>query len=197
MTSKQQEKYPLGERFEKALQFAARLHREQFRKTTNIPYVSHLLRVAGLALEFGADEDTTMAALLHDAVEDQGGLDTAAIIRDQFGNKVANIVLECSDSTTPQGTQKFDWRERKENYIAHQQVATPEARLVSCCDKLDNLTCTWRNYRQVGDECFKCFKTGKEGQRWYYAELIKIFEKHNVQGWQELKELWEKLFTTE
>ncbi|MDD3586861.1 MAG: HD domain-containing protein [Thermoguttaceae bacterium] len=197
MTSEPRTKQPLGERFEKALQFTASLHREQFRKMTNIPYVSHLLRVAGLALELGADEDTTIAALLHDAVEDQGGMGTAAIIRDQFGHKVADIVLECSDSTTPRNEQKHDWRERKEKYVEQLKIATPEARLVSFCDKLDNLTCTWRNYRKMGDDCFKCFATGKEGQRWFYSELIKIYKEHQIQNWQELEELWEKMFATE
>lgn len=197
MAHSTQEKRPLGERFEKALPFAARLHREQFRKATSIPYVSHLLRVTGLALEFGADEDTAIAAMLHDAIEDQGGLGTAAVIRDQFGSNVATIVLECSDSITPKGEPKADWHDRKRKYITQMRTACPEARLVSICDKLDNLTCTYRNYRKTGDECFQLFTTGKEGQRWYYTELVKVFEEFNVQGWQELKELCEKLFTAE
>lgn len=71
----------LSPRFEEALHYAARLHRAQVRKGTTIPYVSHLLGVAAIALEHGASEDEAIAALLHDAVEDQGGTATREEIR--------------------------------------------------------------------------------------------------------------------
>ena len=105
----------LTERFQSALAFATELHRHQRRKGTKIPYVSHLLGVASIALEIGADEDQAIAALLHDAVEDQGGVPCLDEIRERFGDRVASIVADCTDADTE---PKPPWRARKEAYIA-------------------------------------------------------------------------------
>ena len=88
----------LTQRFSEALAYAAKLHAAQKRKLSGAPYVSHLLRVAGIVLEHGADEDEAIAALLHDAVEDQGGAKTLEEIRRRFGPRVAEIVAACSDT---------------------------------------------------------------------------------------------------
>jgi len=102
-----------GERFEEALRYAARLHRAQMRKGTNIPYVTHLLAVAATVGENGGTEDEVIAALLHDAVEDQGGADTREEIRRRFGDSVATIVDGTSDTDV---IPKPPWPERKRNY---------------------------------------------------------------------------------
>ena len=78
----------LTSRFEKALVFASQLHREQRRKGSDVPYVSHLLAVAALVIEHGGDEDEAIAALLHDAIEDQGGLTARDGILRRFGERV-------------------------------------------------------------------------------------------------------------
>ncbi len=83
-------------RFEEALVFAAHKHKAQTRKGTPIPYISHLLQVAGIALENGADEDEAIAALLHDVMEDQNVTEQELTAR--FGPQVATIVAGCSDS---------------------------------------------------------------------------------------------------
>ncbi|MGH9207924.1 MAG: HD domain-containing protein, partial [Acidimicrobiales bacterium] len=88
----------LSERFEEALTYATRLHRDQYRKGTTIPYVSHLLAVASMVLEDGGSEDEAIAGLLHDAGEDQGGRRTLEDIRRRFGDQVADTVAACSDS---------------------------------------------------------------------------------------------------
>lgn len=88
----------LTERFQAALGFATELHRHQRRTGTSIPYVSHLLGVASIALEIGADEDQAIAALLHDAVEDQGGAACLKEIRHRFGDRVAGIGSDCADA---------------------------------------------------------------------------------------------------
>ena len=87
----------------------------QRRKGTAIPYVSHLLAVASLTLEHGGDEDQAIAALLHDAAEDQGGQARLDDIAARFGPAVANIVADCTDSWVE---PKPPWRERKEAYLA-------------------------------------------------------------------------------
>ena len=162
----------MTKRFIEAVKLAVYLHRDQVRKGNNVPYVSHLLRVAGLVLEFGADEDTAIAAMLHDAVEDQGGLPTAQRIREQFGERVERFVLGCSDSTTESGQPKRPWRERKETMIAVIKDLDLETRLIIACDKLDNLRSLVCEYPKVGPEFWKRFSGGREGTLWYYRRMI-------------------------
>ena len=119
----------LSTRFEQALTYAAILHSGQVKNETAIPYISHLLMVTGIALEHGADEDEAIAALLHDAVEDQGGKGRLADIRGRFGERVATIVEGCTDTDV---TPKPEWNERKRQYIAHlRQEQNPSVLLVS------------------------------------------------------------------
>ena len=186
----------LTDQFTEAFEYAALLHRRQIRKGQNIPYLGHLMRVAGIVLECGGDEETAIAALLHDAVEDQGGMTTADVIEAKFGPRVRTIVLECSDSTSDGSVPKRPWQERKQNYIEHLQVAGEEARLVSAADKLDNMSTTWHNIIEKGDKAFSIFKTGKEGQKWYLGQVVRIFVELNSPLAVELKELYEKIFKT-
>ena len=123
--------------FDDALVFASRLHAGQLRKGTPVPYVAHLLAVTATVLEHGGDEDEAIAALLHDAVEDQGGAATRAKIRRRFGENVAAIVDGCTDADT---IPKPPWQQRKEAYLAHLVGETsPSVRLVSSADKLHNV----------------------------------------------------------
>ncbi len=135
-------------RFEDALAYAARLHAGQRRKGTDIPYVSHLLAVASLAIENGADEDEAIAALLHDAVEDQGGRRRLHAIRRRYGARVAELVAGCTDADV---TPKPPWRQRKVRYLEHLRTASPSVRLVSACDKLHNARAILADYRRLGD----------------------------------------------
>ena len=164
----------LGERFQQALSLALELHASQTRKGTRIPYVSHLMSVASIALKFGGDEDEVIAALLHDAVEDQGGTPTLARIQKQFGDRVANIVSACSDTDI---TPKPPWRDRKEAYIAHIATASSSARLVSAADKLDNCRDTIADYQQQGEALWSRFNAPnrKEDIIWYYRALTEAF----------------------
>ncbi len=127
-----------SERLTNAFSWASDLHAEQSRKGTRVPYLSHLMAVASLAMEYGADEDTVIAALLHDAVEDAGGDHLLQRIRRHFGDRIADIVAECSDSFSADKTVKAPWIERKRAYVAQLAHKTPEACLVSACDKLHN-----------------------------------------------------------
>src|ERR1700722_14675423 len=88
----------LTERFDAAFLLASELHRSQMRKSSKIPYISHLMAVSGLVLEPGGTEDEAIAGLLHDAVEDQGGPATLTRIRQQFGDVVAQLVMALSDT---------------------------------------------------------------------------------------------------
>ena len=164
--------FMLGERFDRALLLASELHRTQVRKESGVPYVSHVLAVAALALEHGADEDQAIAALLHDAVEDQGGLPTAERIRAQFGARVADLVLALSDAVV---APKPPWRQRKERYLAHLAHAAADVLLVSACDKVHNARCIVADHAAVGPSLWQRFTGGRDGTLWYYRELAAIF----------------------
>jgi (p)ppGpp synthase/HD superfamily hydrolase len=167
----------LGERFEAALVLAARLHRDQVRKQTEIPYVSHLLAVAGLVLEHGASEDEAIAALLHDAVEDQGGAATRELIRERFGEAVADIVAGCSDTDV---TPNPPWRARKQAYVSHLAQASPSVRLVALADKVHNARSILADYRILGEAVWDRFSAGREGTLWYYRALREAFRAHGT-----------------
>jgi len=164
----------LTRRFDMAVQFASGLHHNQSRKGTHIPYIAHLMSVAALVLEAGGNEDQAIAALLHDAVEDQGGLPTLDTIRRLFGDRVADRVLECSDSDSSDPNKKAPWHERKQAYLEHLKAASPDALLVSAADKLHNARDILACYRELGDEVWSRFnkKAGKEDQLRYYRALV-------------------------
>jgi (p)ppGpp synthase/HD superfamily hydrolase len=155
--------------------YATRLHAKQLRKGSGVPYVSHLLAVAALVLEHGADEDQAIAALLHDAVEDQGGQKTLAAIRRRFGPIVADLVEACSDTDVE---PKPPWRPRKEAYLAHLRRTSAAVRLVSAADKVHNARSTVADLRVHGSRVWKRFHAGPDEQLWYYRSLVAIFRRH-------------------
>jgi (p)ppGpp synthase/HD superfamily hydrolase len=164
----------LGERFEQALQFAAATHRTQVRKGSGIPYVGHLLGVCALVIEDGGSEDEAIAALLHDAAEDQGGERMLAEIRTRFGDKVADIVAACSDTLQ---MPKPPWPERKQTYIEHLDSQAEAVLRVSLADKLFNARAILRAYLVVGDQIWDRFKAGRDAQLGYYRELAGRFSR--------------------
>lgn len=167
---------PFGPRFDQALVLASDLHRDQVRKSSGVPYVSHLMAVAALVAEFGGDEDETIAAMLHDAIEDQGGLPTLERIRSEFGDRVAAIVAGCTDSFSADSGNKAAWRERKEKYLAHLETTSASVRLVSCADKLHNAQAIVRDLRHRGAATWTMFKGGRDGTLWYYASLVAAYQ---------------------
>jgi GTP pyrophosphokinase len=156
-------------RFVDALLYANRLHADQLRKNTSIPYITHLMAVAALVGENGGDEEQVIAALLHDAVEDQGGHARAAEVREQFGPRVAAQVEACTDAY---GEPKPPWRARKEAYIAHVKDAPLDALLISAADKLHNARCLLTDMRTAGVAAFEKFRGGREGTLWYNRSMV-------------------------
>lgn len=167
----------LTDRFSEALALAERLHRRQTRKGNAIPYVAHLMAVAATVLEWGGDEDTAIAALLHDAVEDQGGDDTACLIRARFGDRIADLVLHCTDSTTADPEAKRPWLERKTAYIDRLAQADAAVALITAADKLHNITAIVRDVRAQGPQTLQRFA---EPDRliWYYRSVSEALAPH-------------------
>jgi GTP pyrophosphokinase len=162
----------LTPRFHDALGYAMELHATQVRKGTTIPYLAHLLAVASLVIEQGGTEDEAIAALLHDAIEDQGGAPTREEIRRRFGDTVVTIVDGCTDAEV---CPKPPWQERKEAYIAHLRYTPPAVHLVSIADKLHNARTILADYRTLGDDLWTRFNGGREGTLWYYRALLEVF----------------------
>lgn len=167
----------LSRRFEEALLYATRLHADQTRKGSAIPYVSHLMTVAALTLEYGGGEDEAIAALLHDAVEDQGGAETRAEILQLFGPRITAIVDGCTDTDAH---PKPPWRARKEAYVEHIRTAPRSVRLVSACDKLHNARSLARDYRACGESLWMRFSGGREGTLWYYRAIVASLQLHGT-----------------
>ena len=158
----------LTDKFSEALVYAERLHRRQRRKGNDIPYVAHLLAVSATVLEHGGDEDTAIAALLHDAVEDQGGVKTLREIEAKFGPRVARIVEACTDSLCEDPAEKAPWEDRKRAHLAHLAHADADVALVTAADKLH------------GPATLARFKAGPDRQLWYFREVAKALGRHRA-----------------
>ena len=171
---------PLSTRFDHALLFAAQVHRYQDRKKTGIPYISHLLGVASVVLDYGGDEDMGIAALLHDAVEDHGGKAMLHSIEQMFGARVAKIVDGCTDSYGDEGKAKPKWYPRKLRYLRRVRSEDAETRFVSAADKLFNARAILRDVRQHGDLAFGKFAAPKAKVLWYYRSLVREFRAAGV-----------------
>jgi (p)ppGpp synthase/HD superfamily hydrolase len=163
---------PVSERFDLALATASSLHRDQTREGTDIPYVSHLLGTCSIALEYGANEEQAIAALLHDVLEDVEPIERAREEVAAFGPVVLRIVQACTDTDR---RPKPPWRERKEQYVAGLPHEDAAALLVSASDKLHNARAILRDLRTGGQAVWNRFNAGREGQLWYYAALVTAF----------------------
>ena len=153
-----------------AFGFAYDLHRKQKRKGSEAPYITHLMGVAAIVGRHGGDETQFIAALLHDAVEDQGGKDTLDLIRERFGGKAARYVEACSDSDI---VPKPPWLDRKERFIKKTASVSPEVKLIIAADKLDNCRTTISDLREKGNEVWTRFKADRNSVLWYYAEMVR------------------------
>jgi (p)ppGpp synthase/HD superfamily hydrolase len=159
----------MGPRFRDALVWAGELHERQTRKGVRTPYVGHLLGVCALVIAAGGDEDQAIAALLHDAVEDQPV--TIPDVEERFGPRVAKIVDACTDSYE---RPKKKWRKRKEQYLERLPNAPDDALLVVVADKLDNARAILADVRREGTRAFDKFNGKQDGTVWYYGALLDI-----------------------
>lgn len=167
----------LTERFDKALVYARLAHAGQCRKGGIVPYFSHLMGVCAIALEHGASEEEAIAALLHDVVEDAGGVARLADVRDRFGETIAKIVDECTDTLE---SPKPPWKQRKQLLLKKLENASPSGQFVSCCDKLHNCRSISHDLVACGERLWNRFNGGREGSLWYYESLVTFFLQSQV-----------------
>lgn len=167
--------------FAKALVYAECKHHNQVRKGGDIPYFGHLLSVTGLVINDGGTEDQAIAALLHDCVEDAGGPPTLDEIRKNFGEEVARIVDECSDTDEE---PKPPWLQRKQNYIEHLGQVGEDTLLVSVADKLDNARSMLRDYHEHGPKLWERFnRKNPQDHLWYFGGLLEAYRKRGLDSW--------------
>ena len=166
----------LGVRLQRAFRYAAEKHDGQTRKQTAVPYLSHPMAVASLVLEAGGDEDMAIAALLHDVVEDCGGMPRLREVRKQFGARVAKMVEGCTDAFVE---PKPEWLKRKKDYLREVKHADLDTRLVSASDKLHNVRTILADYRHDGDAIWVRFSGKKEGTLWNYRALSDEYQRRN------------------
>lgn len=173
----------LGPRFGQAFDLANQLHAGQLRKASRVPYIAHLMAVCALVLQQGGDEEEAIAALLHDTAEDQGGEQTLELIRGQFGEQIAQIVEECSDTFE---VPKPPWRARKQAHLTKLETALPATQRVMLADKLHNSRALLRDLRREGAAAWDKFNGGKEGTLWYYrAAHAALGQHHKGYLWEE------------
>lgn len=164
----------LSERFEEALGFAAKLHVRQIRKGSGIPYISHLLSVAALVMEDHGSEDEVIAALLHDAVEDQGGFETREKILQKFGPEVCALVDAVTDS---EGSPKPPWQERKERLLRQMENASEGAMRICTADKLHNVRTLVADVKRRGDEAWEPFQKDRDENVWFFTAFVETIKK--------------------
>lgn len=168
----------LTERFQRAFAMASEVHARQLRNGTRIPYVAHVMSVSALVLEHGGGEDAAIGGLLHDTVEDaDDGEATATRIRGEFGDRVAGIVLGCSDSVGVPGQARPPWRERKEAYLRRLAAERDaDVLLVSACDKLHNARSIVTALRAAGPAMWDRFDVSDPAEQlWYYGSLAAAY----------------------
>lgn len=165
---------PTSTRLVEAYRLAEEIHRGQVRRKTGAPMLSHLMAVAALVMENGGDEDQAIAALLHDGPEDCGGRSVLERIRDLFGDRVAALVEDCTDSLEE---PRPPWEERKRDYLAHLETVPSASLLVSLADKVHNVRSLVDGFTRDGKRFSERFTAGPEQTLWYYSSLLAIFER--------------------
>ena len=164
-----------------AFDYASMEHQHQLRKSTDIPYISHLMSVCALIMEHGGNEDQAIAGLLHDAIEDADPADhipeVRAEILSRFGAKVLELVEGCTDGVPDASGNKSDWKARKEAYLKHLEEKSEDLLLVSCCDKLHNARAILTDLVTHGNKVFDRFTANQIETLWYYRSLSDVFSR--------------------
>jgi (p)ppGpp synthase/HD superfamily hydrolase len=156
-------------RYDAALVLAARAHRNQIRKGTDIPYIAHPVAVSILLIRHGFDEDLATAGLLHDVVEDCGvALDA---IEAEFGARVARLVDAVSEQKTAGGTD-LPWEQRKAFKLAQLRAGGPDVAALKAADAIHNARAISADLRQEGDAVWGRFKRGPEPTLGYYRAIL-------------------------
>ena len=170
-----------------AIVFAAKKHNTINRKSTDIPYISHIMEVMQILIEHDCDKDVVISGILHDTLEDTKT--TADEIRSIFGNRILSIVQAESEEKSK------EWIDRKQDTINHLGTASIEAKLVCCADKLSNIRSIYADLKTIGEKVWKRFNASKEKQKWYYESILKeLSEIKDYKMYHDLSDLIKDVF---
>jgi (p)ppGpp synthase/HD superfamily hydrolase len=171
----------LSPAYDHALRFARVLHERSCHQCSGAPHLSHLLGVSGLVLQHGGDEMQAIAALLHDAVDEQAGAFGGAgwvrqAIRHEFGADVLRLVELCSDCDAE---SRPPWLVRKCRQTLRLLEAPAYDCLVTACDQLHSLRCLNSEIRD-GDDPWRRLNAGLAEQHWHFSVLTAVFESKDL-----------------
>jgi (p)ppGpp synthase/HD superfamily hydrolase len=156
-------------RYDAALALAARAHREQLRKGTDLPYIAHPVHVSVILIRHGFGEDLAIAGLLHDVVEDT---DTSlTLIAAEFGDDLARLVEAVSETKAANGAE-LPWEQRKAEKLAHLHSAGPDVAALKAADAIHNLRSISADLRNAGPAVWERFKRGPEPTLGYYYAIL-------------------------
>jgi (p)ppGpp synthase/HD superfamily hydrolase len=155
--------------YEEALRMAARAHRSQVRKGTDLPYITHPVHVSAILQRHGFPRDTVIAALLHDVVEDQDV--SLAEIETSFGTVVAEIVDALSEDKSDAAGETRPWHVRKAEAVDKIRNGSSAAAAVKAADVLHNAQSILYDLRQDGSKVWKRFNRGPEQMLGYYGRI--------------------------
>jgi (p)ppGpp synthase/HD superfamily hydrolase len=168
-------------RIRKALQFAARRHNGQLRREADpLPYITHPVSVALLLADEGAEENTIIAALLHDTVEDTET--TAEQLLTEFGPEVTELVLAVSEPKTDTAGTVLTWKQRKDTYLAQLSKASDQAVLVSMADKIDNIESKAEALRNEGTALHQHWAQSPDVYVWFHGAVLEEARKRGITG---------------
>lgn len=165
----------LTPRFEQAMELTIRVHGSMKRKGDGKPYLIHPMSVLALLVKWDADEDTCIAGLLHDVIEDAKNDEQRVEYRKEINEKFGQEVLEVVEGVTEQD-KSLPWKKRKDLYLEHMKMASQKSLLVSCADRTHNVSSLAENYRSSGEEVWKRFNAAKEWQVWFIDQVSEILK---------------------
>lgn len=172
----------LDKRLYEAYAYAARAHRGQYRKKTQIPYFAHIITTMNYAVELTQDIEVRQAAILHDTVEDTWV--TFDDLRRTFGDRVARLVETETEDKRRDRPAAQTWEIRKKETIAHLKKASSDAKVIVLADKTANLESIAREQHYLGVEIWNKFnQPDKAKQEWYFRavrEQLAEFRDTNV-----------------
>jgi len=164
-----------SDRINHALAFAAKHHDRQVRKGTRLPYLTHPANVAIILTRYGRDEDTVIAGILHDVIEDcvrenytREMLEQR--IGDKFGSGVLDTVLAVTHRAMDDSGMELSSEERKDDYLERLATTSDSARWVCAADKLHNAGTIVADLQRTIDPAtvWGRFSVGRDGTiRWY------------------------------